>query len=589
MHAFDANGSVVIVFDAYGITTIDLDTDKVRMEKATSGTWFTAAGGTGLFHNERSNSRVARTIPQLEQARVSKGYDLKYQRPAMLSDGKRALRGEKEELKLYDVISGKESKPDFGTPKKLKPFSLGPKLDPYINEYESETFVGSDDSFAVLTGDGTLRGGRVGKKGVIEKPWTVKCGFSQGVLRARPHQSGTFISAWHPALNKAFCALITADGVSTREVDSVSPVVFSGTHVVYQPSSANVMREPFRHPTPSPQGALDGSNGEAFAIPGEAHGSGELMSEGETVLFVTPDRESVLELNGQHRSFDRRLGDTTRADRPAFRDLLARFNSLARVANQVVFLKCIHMPQYGRGVRPHYDFGHGDFGFLRLAVSSWVVSTLRTERNGAWSLGSYSNPQYLRPIDAKELERDFAAIDAVENFDFLSSLSFLETPLHECWGGSFSDEKKVKPKPAMVKDAEHLLLCAVIEQLGSKKRVELSKNVAKWKKQKLTPASFIKALDPLSENEAWNESQTAVAWLVLDYFQEDVVDVFIDWFALRPSGMVQNNSHIVGDAAKRMMKQWPATKKPFLAALEKAAKSAKEDVKGYLDNFRQNL
>lgn len=578
MHAFDANGTVVILFDAYGISTIELSTGKVRMEKATSGSWFTAAGGTGLFHSERNNSRVARTVPKLEQARVNKSYDLKYQRPAMLSDGKRALRGEREELKLYDVVSGKESKPTFGTPAKLKPFSLGPKLDPYINEYESVTFTGSDDSFAVLVGDGTLRGGRVGKKGVIENPWTVKCGFSQGVLRARPHQSGTFISAWHPALNKAFCALITNKGVVTREVDSISPVVFSGEHLVFQPSAANVMREKF-----------DGSGAEAFALPGEAHGAGELMSEGDTVLFVTPDRESVLELNGARRSFDRRLGDTTKADRPAFRALEARFNSLARVANQVITLSCIHMPQYGRGVRPHFTFGSGDLGFLTLAVSSWVVSTLRTERNGAWSLGSYSNPQHIRPIDAQELERDFAAIDAVEGFDFISSLSFLETPLHECWGGSFSDDKKVKPKPAMSREAEHLLLCAVIEQLGSKKRVVLSKGVAKWKKQKLTPASFIKALDPLSKNEAWNDSQTAVAWLVLDYFQEDALDIFIDWFALRPSGMVQNNSHIVGDAAKRMMKQWPATAKPFIAALEKAAKTAKEDVRGYLENFRQNL
>ena len=591
MHAFDANGSVVILFDAFGINTIELTTGKVRCEKATSGQWFSANGGVGLFHSERANNRVARTLPGLTQTTVSKGYDLKYQRVAVLADGKRALLPGDDALKLYVIASGKESTVPLPPGQKLKPVSFGPRLDPWVGEHEREVFVGADDSFAFFSGDGTARGGVLTRKANgaaggdsprgpgIDAAWSMKCGFPQGVLRVRPHKSGTFLSAWHPALNRSFCALITPKGVVTREVDTISPAVFSGTHLVFQPSAANVMREHF-----------DGSGAEAFALPGEAQGPGELMSEGDAVLFVTPDRESVLELTGARRTFDRRLGTTTAAERPAFRALSARFNALARVANQVITLDCVHLPQYGRGVRPHFSFGHGDLGFLRLCVSAWVVTSLRRERGGAWSLGSYSNPTTIRPIDAEELLRDFAAIDATPDFDFVESLGFLESPLHECFGGSFSRDKKVKVKEPMKKDAEHLLLWAVIESLASKQRVPLAKSAPKWSKQKLTPQLFIKKLDPRDEREAWGEAQTAVAWLVLDYFGADALPIFIDWFAERPGGMVQNNAHIIGDVPRRMLTQWPETKKPFVAALEAASKKAKdEDLRRALDNFRDDL
>ncbi|MFO0593985.1 MAG: hypothetical protein U0228_01740 [Myxococcaceae bacterium] len=559
MHAIDATSAVI--FDSWGLTTIDFASGKVRIEKATSGDWLSSNGGTALVHNERGNKRVARSIPSLSQVKLaSGGYDLKYQHLGMLSDGARAVKADGDELKLIALGSGKETKLALGTATKLKPFILGPRLDPFIGEYEQEIFIGSDDSFVLLTGDGTVRGGRIGKK--VEHGWTATCGFPQGVLRVRPHADGTFISAWHPALNRSFCALITGGKtLSVREVETISPAVFDGRRLVYQPTEAQVVRE-----------LWNGQEAERFDL--KSPGAGELLAEGDHALIVTADREAVHELSNGGRVFDRRLGDTSAPVRPVLRALEARFNRLARVANQVVTQNALFLPQYGRGLRPGYHFGHGDLGFLRLIVSAWVVNTLRTENGGQFSLGSYSNPTVIRPIDAKELARDFAALDA-EGVDFLQHFGFLQHPLEECFGGSFNDEKKVKVKPPMQRDAEQLLLNAIIARRKAKGRVELAPNVAKWSKQKLTPASFIKELDPVTEDEGWFDAQTSVAWLVLDFFGEDALDVMIDWFAVRPSSMVRSNAHIIGAVPKRMLKQYPATKKPFADAVAKAVANAK--------------
>ncbi|MFT3713611.1 MAG: hypothetical protein QM817_38630 [Archangium sp.] len=564
MHFIDAD--VAVIFDSWGFTTIELATGKVRMEKATSGSWFSCNGGTALVHNERGNRRVARGVPALAQVKLaSGGYDLKYQHLAVLADGKRAMRGDGSGgLKLYDIGSGKESSVKLGAGTKLKPFTLGARLDPFVGEYEQEVFCGTDDAFVLLSGDGTLRGGKLGKKNALEQEWTVKCGFPQGVLRVRPHGDGTFVSAWHPALNRSFCALITGGKtVVTREVESISPVVFDGARLVFQPTEKEVVRETF-----------DGKDTERFAP--SFTGAGELLAEGDHLLIVSPDRETVHEITGStHRVFNRRLGDTTAKERPVLRELEARFNRLARVANQVLTQSAVFLPQYGRGIRPGYQFGHGDLGFLRLVASAWVVKTLQNENQGRFSLGSYSNPTTLRPIDAKELQRDFEAIDATPGLDFLACLDFMQHPLEECFGGSFHDDEKVKVKKPMERDAEQALLWAVIERVKAKKPTPVAKSVAKWSKQALTPAAFIKQLDPGTDDQAWFDAQVSIGWLVLDYFGEDALEVMVDWFTQRPSNMVRSNAHIVGSVAKRMMKQYPKTKKPFTDAVQKATAAAK--------------
>lgn len=576
MHFFSADGKYVVFYDAFGLTSLELPGGKLRTDKGLSGTWFSCNGDFALLHSARRNQRHARSVPDLNRAKFPDAcYDLSYSHTAVLADGKRAALGNYDgELAIYSLTTGREdSRVKLAAGKKLAPFSLGPRLDPYVRT--AMTFVGTDDSFAVFSpNDATLYGGRIAKKG-IEAPWAVKCGLPQGRVTAKPHASGTFVAAWHPALDRSFCAVVRDGKAETRGVDTISPATWSGDAIVFQPLPGEVVRE-----------TLAGE-AERFELPAGTHGAGELMANGATLLFITPDRERVVDVT-TGAVFDRKLGASLLETRNAFINLERRFNDLGRAGNLLVELSCLELPAYGREHRPSFQWNDGDVGFLRLAVSAWLVHSLRVEENGRWSLGSYSNPQSIRPIDAKELVRDFEAMDE-GGIELVPALAFLQSVLEDCYGGSFSEGKKVKVKKPMEKDAEQLLLWAVIEQLGSKKRVALAKGAAKWAKQKLTPQVFVKKLDPRDQSDAWADAQSSIAWLVLDFFGANAVPVFVDWLVARPSPFAKANPHIITDAPRRMMTQFPETKKKLLAAVDGALKKAKGEQLRYLEDLKGRL
>jgi hypothetical protein len=575
MHSFDANGEYVVFYDAFGFSSLHLPTGKLKTDKEISGKWFTANGGTALPHNERANARVGRLLPALAKRKFSDGYDLKYSKVALLSDGKRAAKAGDKELELIPLDKGATTKVALAAGKKLKPFTLGPRLDPH-KKWDSRTFVGTDDSFAHFDNDGTLFGGQLAKGGKVTNPWSVKSGLPQGRVTAIPHASGTFVTAWHPALNRSFCAVVNGDA-KTREVETISPATWSGSALVYQPSAGEIVREPIN----------GGSEVERFQLPANAHGPGELMAKGDRIFFIPADRARVIDVVSG-AAIDRKLGSNLTEIRATFLEYERRFNELGRVGNLIVDLDCFNKPRFGRQHTPGFEWDDGDLGFLRLVVCGWLVQSLRTENGGAHSLGSYSNPQHLRPIDAKELIRDFEAMDR-GNINLLYGLSFLQHPLEEAYGGSFNDDKKVKVTKPMQQDAEHVLLWAMIDQLKSNKRIELAKNAPKWAKQKLTPEIFVKECNSQVETEGWNEAQFAAAWLVLDYFGANALKVFIDWLVLRPSGIARNNMHIISDPVRRMFKQYPETRKPFFAAIEAAKKKARESDQGLFQDIESSL
>ena len=165
MHFFDARGEYVVFFDAFGFSCLHFDSGKLKTDKEISGRWFTANGGVALPHNERANARVGRVLPTVAKKTIADGYDLKYSKVALLSDGKRAAKYGDKALELIPLEKGATTKVALEAGKKLKPFTLGPRLDPY-KQWDSRTFIGTDDSFAIFDSDGTLFGGQLTKNKV---------------------------------------------------------------------------------------------------------------------------------------------------------------------------------------------------------------------------------------------------------------------------------------------------------------------------------------------------------------------------------------------------------------------------------------
>jgi hypothetical protein len=569
MHHFTADGEHLYLFDAFGLTEVTLP-DKARTDKV-RGTFLSVNGALLVAHIEAANKRFARKVPGLGPARLGDGYDISYRPVAVLPDGKRVVCYEGGGLQAYAASSGNAGarlELDRKRLKRLKPIDLGPLLSP-VPDDEPMLAVGPDGSFAVLSpGSGELLGGNLGQRGLtLEGGWRVKTGAPQGRVSLQPGPDGTFVSAFHVALDRAFCALVRDGKVTTRVVDCVGPVAFADGELVYQTGDDEVVREP-----------LDGDGRERFLLPEEARGVGEVLAHDETVLFLPPDRERLYDLTSGD-TIDRKLPAKEREVRAEFIAIPRRFNALGKSANLTVELVSVNPPAWGVGHRPELRWDHGDLGILRLFVCGQLTE----------QMSSYSPPREIRAVNAEEMIRAFEVIDATE-LELLPGLRFLETPYEECYGGSFSSGEKVKVKPAMKREAEHLLLWAIIETLKSKRPPPLAKKARAWGKKELTPDLLIKQLNPASKLEAWFDAQVAAAWIVLNYFQAEALPIFVDWLVERPSGFVQANSHIMASPVARMMVQHRSTRALLLGAIKKARQWAKgEERKMFLENLESSL
>ena len=570
MHHFTADGKHLYLFDAFGLTEVTLPdgarTDKVR------GTFLSVNGELLVAHIEASNKRFARKVPGLKPARLGDGYDIAYRPVAVLPDGKRLVCHDEGGLQAYSATTGKAGARlalDGKRFRRLGRVELGPLLSPAPQQDEPKLAVGPDGSFAVLLpGSGELWGGNLGQRGLsLDGGWRLETGAPQGRVSLQAGPEGTFISAFHVALDRAFCALVRDGEVATRVVDCVGPAAFGGGELVYQTGDGEVVREPF-----------EGGGRERFLLPDEARGPGEVLAHDETVLFIPPDRERIYDLTSGD-VIDRRLPAGEREIRAEFLAIPRRFNALGKSANLTIELTSVNPPAWGAGHRPELRWDHGDMGILRLLVCGQLTELM----------SSYSPPREIRAVDAGEMIRAFEVIDETE-LELLKGLRFLGTPYEECYGGFLSSGRKVKVRPAMKREAEQLLLWAIIETLGSKKPVKLARKARAWARKELTPDLFIRRLAPDSKLKPWFDAQVAAAWIVLNYFQAGALPVFVDWLVERPSGFVQANSHIIASPVTRMMVQHRSTRAPLLTAIREArARARTEERRMHLENLESSL
>jgi len=149
----------------------------------------------------------------------------------ILADGTRYVEifGGKVSVRALETYEEQSSTTYSASP--LGALALGPRLDPFVKRYR--LFVGPEDAIAMFGLDGLLVGGRLNPAGVLENASSLTCGVPQGRVHALPHASATFVTAYHPALGRAYCAIIREGSVVTREITAIGPVTWSGKAFVF--------------------------------------------------------------------------------------------------------------------------------------------------------------------------------------------------------------------------------------------------------------------------------------------------------------------------------------------------------------------
>ena len=543
MHAFV--DQTLIVFDAFGLTRIT--GGKAKHNKKVVGEFLVANGSLLIGHSEVSNNRFAMTVPDLKVVPVDDkwNYNLTYGTAIGVTPAGLPFEAQAASLVIYK-LDGKQLASVDIAPKKLKAsIDFGPTSAPDNYAHSATVAMGPDGTF-VIFGDGQIVGGKLtgGKKPVVEGGWTVPTARTQGQLRLRAGAFGAFISSFHPAHGKAYCALVAAGKVQAQVVECIAPVDFDGTRIAYQVSPTEVHRRPF------------GGEPDRITLPKSAAGVGEVMADGDRLMFVTGDHEQVRDLINDE-VIERGLPENEKAARKKVLAFMETFRAPAAAANLDLRLKALRPPAYGMGPRPDYGWNAGDQSLVPSCVIGNFLARSFADRE--LSAGSWSNMTSITAVTLADVERSFEVVDKYE-LDFLAGLSMLESPLENHWDMRFGGGNK-KPKPILDKPAGRALLWAIIECLGATKQPKLAGRG--WDKRELTPATLIAKIDPATDK--WrrgdhSHAQKAAHLIAFDYFEEETLPVVIDWLVTRPSGMVDANMHIHGDLAKALVRVYPKTK-----------------------------
>ena len=558
MHAFV--GDYVILYDCFGLTRVELSTGKVKHNKKVVGEDGWANSTLLVGHSEVSNNRFAMTLPELKVVPVDDNwnYNLKYGTAIGVTPDGLPFEITERTLVVYKV-DGKEKHRITIAPKALKAsVDLGPALGVENHQVTASTVMGSDGTFVVVGGQEIFGGKLKGKQ--VDGAWSIPVARTQGQLQMRAGAFGAFVAAWHPAEQRAYCVLVANGKVKTETVASSAQVDFDGTRIVFQPSPTEVHRKVFG------ESVID-----RLGIP--QPGIGTVMADGERVLFVPPDRERVRDLINDE-IVERGLPEAELPNRKKVLAFVERFRGPANAANLDLRLKALRPPAYGQGPRPDWSWGEGDQGLLRVFVVGNLLAKSYEDRD--LSAGSYSPPTTLAAVKADDVDRLLAAVRE-HDLDFLAGLTMLDYALSNNWDSRWGNEKKAKP--LFEKAAAKKLLAATLHELGVPRG-------------HVTPDAIIAALDP--STEVWrrgdhSHAQKVAGYLVLECFEADAYPIIVDWLVERPSGMVQANMHIMADIAKALVTSYPAAKKPFDAAVEKALAGADDEKKQRVEYLRQTL
>lgn len=539
MHTFADDA--LIVYDPFGLTRLTLSTGKSKHNKKVVGRFLAHNGSLLVGHSVVGNNRFAMSVPEMKVVPISSwNSDLTYGTAVGVTPDGLPFHIKGTLLSFFG-LDGKSlgtATPD--KPKKLKGIDLGPTL-PLAHGAETHVATGPDGTFVVVDASG-LSGGTLSgtkKKRAIENAWTMPLAPPQGVVRLRAGAFGAFISVFHAAQGKAYCALISKGKVAREVVDSLGPADFDGTRIAYQAALGEVHRKPF--------------GGEVERIELPVTGRGDVMAHGDHLFWLSPDGETIHDLMNDETHV-RGLPDAERANRQKIRAFLEKLRPAASAANLTLELEALEPPAYGGGPRPRWSWDAGDQSLLSICVVGNLIARSYDDRD--LSAGSYSNPMYCARGTAKAVAELLAAVDEHE-LDLLAGLSMTQHVLEESWGGHKWGNKSA---PLFDPKAARELLWAVMEAATGKSLGKMPPAIK--------PETVIAKLDP--KKAKWSrghhsDAQTAAAFLLIETFGAAAAPVLIDWLVKRPSGMVKSNMHIIGDSVVALVHAYPKTKAAFAA------------------------
>ncbi|MFT3700692.1 MAG: hypothetical protein QM831_46535 [Kofleriaceae bacterium] len=502
------------MFDAFGLTRVTLSTGKAKHNKKVAGDWHLHTGTHVFGHGEVSNKRFGFTLPELTIRKLDDlDYTLAYQRNIGLAPNGTPFST------TGTTYAGRPIPPG----KQLAQVSLGPSL--LLRDRFAPIVVTSESGHFVMLTATDLRGGHFDGK-QITSTWSAPVELPRGEITLRVGPTFAFASAYHATNHSAHCVqIVQGKLVRTAIVPALGPVDFDGERIAYQPDREHVHRRRFTDEVE-----------EIFELPAAAHGIGEVMADGEHLLFVTPDRETILDLVTDD-VIPRGLPD---AERETRRVIHAELDA-ARAASDSIGAN-LHVRAIDHG-RASWGWSEGDQSLVSFGVIGTFVHRMSSHADQRLRPGSWSNSYQLAPITTADMVRYRAALDA-GHVEVLATTEWIRHAIAEAWRA----EHHKPTGPRFEKQAGYMLVRELVGQRGD---------------TPITAREIIAALDPVTL-----ERVDGAAWLVFDVLEANARDVMVDWMVLRPSAHVATNPHVFRDVLQAIVRLDPGARSVIAAAID---------------------
>lgn len=360
------------------------------------------------------------------------------------------------------------------------------------------------------------------------------------------------------------CGLLIESGRARPiEKPSLGPLVLGPSWIAWQSAPGTVQCQD------------DDGRLRTHTLPTGAHGEGELLASGGRLLFVTSDRESIVDVDTAN-VFDRKLDVRDREARAELVTFLADANARARPFDVRFELESAVRAADGT-FRPRIDWTPGDLGLGAALHVGETVAAFAAK----WRPPSLTGGHDLRPTNDAEV------VAAVRSFDgrpegLVSALGFCAST----FGAAIGRSPKYPARPIFEGDAGRRFLSVITGAMEGvscpSERLSVDLDVARL-------ARAVEVLPPRPvDGYSMFEPRQGVAWLLVEVLGPEAWPLLVRWLLEVPTPYAAANLHVASAPLARLLQLHPSLRETVRAHLsatsaEPAAHRARE-VQRHIDH-----
>ncbi len=379
-----------------------------------------------------------------------------------------------------------------------------------------------------------------------------------GTMRLSAARGRVLLTVHESSRNRATALLLVGRVVRTLEKDSLGPLVLGPSWIAWQSAPGTVQRE-------HEDGRL-----QTYSLPPGAEGDGELVATAARLLFITPDRGSVVDVD-TGRIFDRKLDTRDRDLRAELTSFIAEANARARPFDVRFEIKSAIRKD--DEFRPRLVWTSGDLGLGAVLQIGDTVEAFATR----WRPRSLEGALNLRPVAEAELTSIVSAFDGRPQ----RLVAALGHGAH-AFGVAVGRSVKYPPRSIFEGRAGIRFLSALTAAM------EGVSSLSNALDSNFDLARLTRAVESLPDRPVEGypfDPRDGVSWLMVEVLGPEAWPTLVRWLIGVPTPFAAANLHASSEPLARLVQLHPAAREAVRAHLRGLAGTAAGERAAHLQQY----